>query len=133
MGNSGPPKCRTCGKAEWRHTCGGLEVASDRLARRGVAKVDALGAVSAFVVGPAGSVDIAPDFELVNASALGSVPVSAVHAWSVEEPEARKVVGPKAGRKEYMRRLMADKRAAEKAGLTLAEYRANQKARVGEK
>ncbi len=25
MGSSGPPKCKTCGIAEWRHVCGGLD------------------------------------------------------------------------------------------------------------
>lgn len=97
------PKCLHCGKEEWRHLCSGAS--APQIGRRvGGERVPTAEPVALAVV-----VDHAAIL-LEQASVLATIPVR-------DEP------APKSDRKEYMRLLMADKRAALKLGITLAEYR----------
>lgn len=111
MGSRGPPKCRTCGKAEWRHVCGGLP---KDLAARKVLRV--------------GGVEVVPDEPtrepqtvLVNYD-LAMKAVDAGIAMVVPAAtEAKKPTSEK--RKAYLAEKARERRAAEKAGLTVKEYR----------
>lgn len=96
-----PPKCKTCGAEEWRHVCG---------PRAGSAPAELeklLGDLGVKVVD-------------VTAEVRAELAAEAQPIASAEKP--------KTDRKEYLRLKAVERRAAEKLGLTVAQYREKMKA-----
>ena|SRR5579864_5064839 len=109
----GPPKCKTCGKTEWGHVCSGLQVALDKLAQR------RLDGMKHLVISETGEKP-----KRAVRTARKPTERSTSPAETVQPPRAEK---PKADRNTYLREYMRDKRAADKLGITVAEYRKKSK------
>lgn len=102
---SGPPKCKTCGKAEWRHRCVGSTTTKARSPSRPKS---------------------APK------SSSGSVPPAGHHGSPSKPIAVTSAAGGTSGisekRKTYLKlkareRRKRERAAADKLGITVAEYR----------
>lgn len=148
------PKCRSCGKVEWNHLCGGsrrevLErvaarpVSTDVLPRvepaaskPEVGKRGPRSKAKAITIPSAAEVPVGTALEIDGPAIVMETPPSVmvvdrtrkppiVREVTDEEVAAIKdaVSGGKTDRKEYLKLKARERRAAEKLGLTLEEYR----------
>ncbi len=113
MGGSGPPKCKTCGKAEWRHICGGLpETKLMDFVQRGIRAQKAVDAIIREIPAPAPKAPSKPrkprqnKSEAVAAEKADDIPV-------VASTKAEKAAKP--DRKEYLKLKARERRARQKA------------------
>lgn len=139
MGSAGPPKCKTCGIAEWRHLCAGTtfdqikaglkEVAAHR---RGEIELPSR-TVEPKKAAPAAKASMARS-KVVAGPEVAGLPAVAVKAAGRDQAPAGPGtgMGEKAGGKveavgfdkaAYQRAYMRDKRSADKLGITVAEFR----------
>lgn len=97
-----PPKCKTCGKAEWHHTCGVPITQADIQAK-----------MKDVFANPHG------DRLLLRPGLKGSDPlVAGVHYMSPNEAAARIPSKPKTDRKAYLAQKAKERRARQKAAKT---------------
>lgn len=134
MGSSGPPKCRTCGTAEWRHVCGklpkvaGVAVCADLPPAASAPpemKVTVVDTVVYRTDEPpdnyTGMVTLGPGEAIIGF--LSGIPIVG-KPLSAEAPVAVSATPTgKTDRKEYLRLKAVERRAATKMGLTVAAYR----------
>lgn len=111
-----PPKCKTCGKVEWRHVCG------PKVVRRIVASLPKREA-KAFREFVASAINPLPpvDYPAPANTPDGVVSLEPGTVPGFPPPSA------KVSRKEYLKLKARERRAAEKVGLTIQQYRAKQK------
>ena len=124
MGGSGPPKCKTCGKVEWGHLCGGLP----KRVLREVGVTKGLPPVVVVAERPPANAPVPEHPEtgrpsvLEQAAVLATIPVRA-EPVILEQERSVNGAAAKVDRKEYLRLKARERRAAKALGLTVAEYR----------
>lgn len=105
------PKCKTCGKVEWRHVCGGLECVESVIT---TARVKSS---SSPKKGPKLPAATEPPSEESHGPHSGPIPANDVATGTSV------IQAPKTDRKEYLKLKARERRAATAAGLTVKQWR----------